>query len=55
MDKHQLDFLYQTQFRLNSNQKTLQNNQKTALIKKEKRSLEKYNHLKHVTISSLSG
>lgn len=32
MDEHQFDFLHQTQSRLYSNQKTLQNNQKTALI-----------------------
>lgn len=44
MNEHQVDFLYQTQSGLYSNQKTLQNNPKTALIKKREKILEKYNH-----------
>lgn len=56
MNKYQFDFQYRTQLRLYSNQKTLQDISKTALIKKRERKKilrKKYNHWKHVTISSL--
>lgn len=54
MNGHQFDFVYRTQSRLYSNQRTLQDNQKTALIKKREKILKKYNHWKHITISSLN-
>lgn len=51
MNEHQFDIPYRTQSRLYSNQKTCRIIKNLHSLKKKK-SLEKYNHWKHITISS---